>query len=116
MAEEVGARDESDRPELAAGGGCCCDGHGRVSARSVSQRQTVLARVRAAGEGAALAVDPDRLTAAVRLVDRTDLVAEAGQRLAGLEADAALDLDLAFEREQPGQEIGRASCRERVCQ
>src|SRR3546814_7467012 len=70
---------------------------------SVPQREAVLARVRTAGQRATLAVDPDRLTAAVRLVDRPDPVAEAGERLTGLEADAAPDLALALEPEHPGE-------------
>src|SRR5260370_37655976 len=74
-------------------------------ARSVAQRQAVLARLRAADQHAALVVDPDRLGAAQRLHRPVDDVA-AGAKIGGdLPADRALELQHALIREA-GRRLG----------
>ena len=56
-----------------------------------------------ADQAAAVAVDPDRLAAAMRTLHRLQLMAQAHQRIADLRRDAVLDLHLALHREQPRQ-------------
>src|SRR5690349_13596385 len=60
---------------------------------SVALRAAILARVAAADQESALAIDQDRLPAAMRLLDQRALVAEPVQPVHHAAGDAALHLD-----------------------